>query len=161
MLPGHARLLPARSSQPGRRVTALVRAFARKRSRPMPAVLAPPVSTGSTVPHGNGTAPPGASDLSATVMAISPPMAADLLKGRLANRPLNKTQVRRIIDDIRQGRWRLNGESIILDHDLHVLDGQHRLQAISEAGITVEALVVVGADPQVIPSIDQGSRRNG
>lgn len=115
-------------------------------------------------PHSNGvvTQPaPGAEDISAELMCITPKIAHDLLKNALPNRPLSKARVRALIDDLRNGRWRTNGESIIFDSNLQLLDGQHRLMAVVESGISITALVVVGVPPTAMPSIDQGRSKGG
>ena len=99
-------------------------------------------------------------DISAELMHITPEMARDLLTNALPNRPVSKARVRALIDDLRMGRWQTNGESIILDASLRLLDGQHRLQAVAESGIAITALVAVGVDPGSMPTIDQGARRS-
>jgi hypothetical protein len=88
-------------------------------------------------------------------------MAAELLRSRPANRPVSKARVRALIEDLRTGRWRLNGESIILTEDMRLIDGQHRLMACAESGIAITALVAVGASADDMPSIDQGKSRSG
>jgi hypothetical protein len=113
----------------------------------------------------NGTLPvavavPAEGDLSAMVMDISPQMAAQLLTHRLQNRPLNRGHVRRLAQVIRAGQWRCNGESLVLTEHMQVIDGQHRLAAIRDAGVTVRCLVVVGADPQAMSTIDTGRARS-
>jgi hypothetical protein len=83
-------------------------------------------------------------------------MASDLLRNRLPNRPISKARIRALIDDLRSGRWTLNGESIILDQDLRLLDGQHRLMACAESGVDLVCFVVIGVAADALPSIDQG-----
>lgn len=113
----------------------------------------------------NGTtataeAPPGA-DVSGQLMQISPEMASELLKRRLPNRPVSKARIRVMITDMREGRWVFNGEPIILSEDLALIDGQHRLMAVAEAGVTVPMMVIVGigTSADVLMSIDQGQRK--
>ena len=100
-------------------------------------------------------------DISAELMRVTPEMARDLLKHALPNRPVSKARVRALIDDLRMGRWQTNGESIILDASLRLLDGQHRLMAVAESGMAITALVVVGVPPAAMPSIDQGRSKGG
>ena len=100
-------------------------------------------------------------DISAELMRITPEVARDLLKNALPNRPISKARVRALMDDLRSGRWQTNGESIILDSNLRLLDGQHRLMAVAESGIAITALVVVGVAPAAMPSIDQGRSKGG
>ena len=110
----------------------------------------------------NGTAPASSCpELQAQLWHITPEVARELLKNARPNRALSKARVRVLIADIRAGRWRVNGESIILDQDLRMIDGQHRCAAIAEAGITVDVLVVVGVSPDVAMSIDQGRAKVG
>jgi hypothetical protein len=112
--------------------------------------------------NGVGTQPASPpDDISAELMRITPEVARDLLKNALPNRPISKARVRALIEDLRRGRWQTNGESIILDASLRLLDGQHRLMAVAESGIAITALVVVGVAPAAMPSIDQGRSKGG
>jgi hypothetical protein len=94
-------------------------------------------------------------------MVITPAMALELLKHRPPNRPLSKTRVRAMIDDMRAGRWAINGEPIILTENLALVDGQHRLQACWEAGVPLTTMVIVGVNQAVMPTIDQGTAKTG
>lgn len=100
-------------------------------------------------------------EISAQLMTITPQMAAELLRNRPANRPIAKARIRAMMEDMRAGRWSTNGESIILDAELRLLDGQHRLLAVQESGVTITALVAVGVEGSAMPTIDQGARRSG
>lgn len=121
------------------------------------------MATLATLPHTavNGTTSPLAQDITAQRMAITPAMAAELLKDRPPNRPISKTRVRLMIEDMRSGRWVDNGEPLILTEDLQVLDGQHRLQAVMDSGCTITFLAVVGVPHAAMGSIDQGRARSG
>lgn len=94
----------------------------------------------------------------ATKEFISPARAREMLDRtkRLGfeNRKPNLNHVERLSRELRTGAWRLNGESIILDPDGAVLDGQHRLLAILNTGIGAESLVVSGIPREHFPSID-------
>jgi hypothetical protein len=116
-----------------------------------------------TVPYPavNGTTAHPTQDITAQRMAITPQMAAELLKSRPPNRPISKTRVRLMIEDMRSGRWVDNGETIVLTDHLQVLDGQHRLQAVMESGCTITFLVACGVPQTAMGSIDQGTRRSG
>ena len=117
------------------------------------------MSTTMSPLHVNGMSPPAASvldDITAQLMTISPQMAADLLRNRPANRPISKQRVRLMIEDLRAGRWAINGESIVLDSELRLLDGQHRLQACMESGVNLVSLVAIGVPQSAMPTIDSG-----
>lgn len=77
------------------------------------------------------------------------------------NRPLRRRLVTRYATDMRNGRWRLNGETIKLDTDGRLLDGQHRLRAILESGCTTRMAVVRNVDPASFATMDQGVKRAG
>lgn len=57
-----------------------------------------------------------------------------LLANNKGNRPISKSRVAQLVRDIRAGDWQPNGSTITVDADGNLMDGQHRLQAIKEAG---------------------------
>lgn len=95
-------------------------------------------------------------------MEITPDFAQELLDRRHAHqRPIRPRAVKAYASDMRLGRWRVTGDAIKLDHNLQVIDGQHRLQAIVESGCAfVKVPVAVLKDADAIKSIDQGMPRS-
>lgn len=92
---------------------------------------------------------------------ITPAMAAKYLElNRLPNRHLKESHILRLARDMRHGRWRCNGESIIFDKDGNILDGQHRLHAIVRSQTTIDTYVVHGIDSDVMPTLGRGSIRS-
>jgi hypothetical protein len=118
------------------------------------------LSRNGTVAPASTSAPP-LSDLSGEVVRITPEMARQLLDHAVPNRPLSKSVVRRLIADLREGLWVCNGQPLLLGPNLELLDGRHRLQAVWEAGVTIETMVVCGVPLSLMPSIDQGRPRTG
>ena len=57
------------------------------------------------------------------------------------------------------GMWRENGEPIVFDEDGVLKDGQHRLLAILESGVSVKMLIVRGISRDVT-TFDEGSNRS-
>lgn len=57
-----------------------------------------------------------------------------LLANNKGNRPISKGRVAQLVRDIRAGNWQPNGSTITVDADGNLMDGQHRLMAIREAG---------------------------
>jgi hypothetical protein len=57
------------------------------------------------------------------------------------------------------GAWRLNGESIIFDES-SCLDGQHRLLAVVQSGVTIESVVVENIDASAFSTLDSGKARS-
>lgn len=88
---------------------------------------------------------------------ITPQQAQDLLKGK--NRHIRPTVVARYVRDMKAGNWAQNGETIKIDTNGDLLDGQHRLLAIAESGTTQELLVVRGLPPSMQETVDSGERR--
>ena len=92
-------------------------------------------------------------------MTITPEIAGKFLAKNEGNRKLRTNAVGQIAKDIREGRWCLNGDTICLDHEGYVLDGQHRLAAIVLSGTPVETLVAFDVDRAAAITIDTGMRR--
>ena len=91
---------------------------------------------------------------------ITPEKAADYLeKNTKRNRKVANRRVHLFARDMASGRWVSNGEPIIFDKSGELIDGQHRLLAIIEAGIPVKMLVVRGVPKKAFETIDQGSSR--
>lgn len=92
-------------------------------------------------------------------------MAIDWLATQVVNRPVSRVTVRRYAREMLAGRWALNGDPIRFDWDGHLIDGQHRLEALVLAGevdeeITINVFVVRGLDPAAQMTMDQGRRRD-
>ena len=94
------------------------------------------------------------------VEKITPAIATEYLRANKSNfRKLNRTVVNRYADDMRAGRWELNGEAIVFDNNGILKNGQHRLAAIIASNMTVEMTVVRGVD-QAVTAYDLNSVRN-
>jgi len=98
---------------------------------------------------------------SCEIEEITPDDAKQMLGVNHANRRLIDAGVERLKGIIERGEWMEDStDGIGLDLDGGVVNGQHRLTAIMESGITVRALVVRNVRPEVIKVIDQGLPRN-
>jgi hypothetical protein len=100
-------------------------------------------------------------EIIAEVMQITPTDAAAWLKANCKNRPVRKRHVQSLADQMKAGQWQLNGQGIVISHDEQVLDGQHRLLAIIECGLTIPSLVIYGITPEAFKTIDTGAVRSG
>ena len=68
------------------------------------------------------------------VEKITPELAREYLKKNTDNyRKLARGTVRNYAEDIKNGRWELNGETIVFAESGVLQDGQHRLAAIIQA----------------------------
>lgn len=97
----------------------------------------------------------------AEVMTITPTDATQWLRANRNNRPVRKRHVEFLAQEILNGNWQMNGQPIVIADDEQVLDGQHRLFAIIEAGKTIQSLVVYGITPDAFKTIDTGAVRTG
>lgn len=94
------------------------------------------------------------------VEQITPEMAARLLKGNTHNRAIRTRVVEKYIDMMNRGLWELTHQGIAIGIDGTILDGQHRLLAIIEAGTTVPMCVTYNVASDIFDSIDLGQTRS-
>jgi len=90
---------------------------------------------------------------------ITPAMAAKMLERNVENRPLSQRHVTFLAAEMKSGRWKFNGDTICFSGD-RLIDGQHRLWAVMESGVSIEALVVDGLDDGCFMTKDIGKRRS-
>lgn len=93
------------------------------------------------------------------VQTITPEIAVEWIKLNKYNRPISSSVINKYATVMRRGGWKLNGDSFRFDEDGYILDGQHRLYAILESGISIESLVVRGLSREVFTTIDRGNMR--
>lgn len=95
------------------------------------------------------------------IIEITPEVAIKWLeKTTIKNRSLSRRKLAQYTEEMKQNRWTLNGEAIILDKDGNVLNGQHRLTACINSRTPFKTLVVHGVDKDVMPTIDTGKARS-
>lgn len=75
---------------------------------------------------------------------ITPFWAQELLSINESNRPISWVTVERFADDMKAGRWVLNGEAIVVSDDGRLNTGQHRCLACVKAGTSFWTMVTVG-----------------
>lgn len=75
------------------------------------------------------------------------------------NRSVYQPKVDQYARDMKNGDWRLNGETIIISKSGRTMDGQHRLLAVIQSGVTIQSYVIHGVDDEVFASIGTGKPR--
>lgn len=90
---------------------------------------------------------------------ITPEVAKQMLAANSGNRTVSQANVKKIVRSMLAGDFVLNGDSIRIDSDGELLDGQHRLIACVESGVSFQSIVIRGLDRSVFRTIDQGSTR--
>lgn len=93
------------------------------------------------------------------VVTVTPQLAAEWLQANRHNRALRKRAIADYARDMAAGKWLQNGEAIKFASDGTLLDGQHRLKAVIEAGIPVVFMVVTGLPLATQETMDAGRKR--
>ncbi len=93
------------------------------------------------------------------IMSVTPEMASEWLKRNTRNRLLNPKTVAGYVDEQKSGRWRLVGDAIQFNRAGELINGQHRLTAVEESGVTCEFLVMWNCDDASKAVIDRGRSR--
>lgn len=93
-------------------------------------------------------------------MVVTPEIAGDWLASVSHNRPVSPLWVGALADRILRGEWEFNGDAIRFDAAGHLIDGQHRLLAVIQAGMPIVTLVVFGLEAPAMDTIDIGKRRS-
>lgn len=93
------------------------------------------------------------------LMTITPEIAKEWLKKNDKNRTVVPTAVSRYARDMLAGNWKVTHQGIAFAPNGRLLDGQHRLRAIVESGVTVVMNVSQGVDEDVYLAMDGGKTR--
>jgi hypothetical protein len=98
-------------------------------------------------------------DIYTSVERITPAQAERYLERNTNNRNIRPKHLDKLASDIVEGRWHMNGSSIVFNGDGTLLDGQHRLSAIVKAGVPVDMVVVRGVSKAAMATIDANITR--
>jgi hypothetical protein len=86
--------------------------------------------------------------------------ALALLEANTQNRPISQDRVRAMAHEMKAGRWLETHQGIGIDRNGAIVDGQHRLWAISDADVAIPMLIVRGLDPESRAVVDTGRARS-
>lgn len=90
---------------------------------------------------------------------LTPALANVLIDHNAGNRPIRLAKLSQYEDDIRQGRWQLNGETIIISKEGLMNNGQHRSHAVIETETAIPVLFVFGVERDSRKTVDTGANR--
>lgn len=90
---------------------------------------------------------------------ITPLKAKEMLDSSKGNRSLRRERVKEHTAAMLAGDWKLNGETIKVYEDGTLQDGHHRLTAVVESGVTIEAIIFYGLTKEAAITVDKGSAR--
>jgi hypothetical protein len=99
------------------------------------------------------------SNVSVDRRVITPEIAAKMLERNTINRPMSRIHVAFLKREMTSGKWKFNGDTIVTN-GTRLIDGQHRLRACVESGVSFETLVVEGIEQDVFDTKDIGKRRS-
>jgi hypothetical protein len=92
---------------------------------------------------------------------ITPKQAQEWLDTKnLHNRPLSQVTVNKYAQEMKAGRWKLNGEAIIFGISGNLMNGQHRLAACVKANSPFETTVTLGVKDEYFDTLDDNKPRN-
>jgi hypothetical protein len=94
------------------------------------------------------------------IETISPALAASYLRRSAGNRALKVQKVQAYARDMVAGKWQVNGEPIIFDTNMTLIDGHHRLEACIGSGMPFSSIVTRGVPPGSNLTIDMGASRS-
>lgn len=93
------------------------------------------------------------------VVDITPALAKEWLERNTHNRNLRPRVANSYAADMLAGAWAEDGQSIKFSISNVLLDGQHRLAAIAQSGVTLRMLVVSGLPDTTQDTMDTGAKR--
>ena len=89
---------------------------------------------------------------------ISPQEAEKILENNTRNRAVSKALVKKYAKMMIEGEWCSTHQSIAIDENGILVDGQHRLLACIEANVSLKTIIVRNAKQN--PYLDMGKNRN-
>lgn len=107
---------------------------------------------GDTIDAGNGVI--------IGLVDVTPELAESWLGCNKKNRNFSDETANRYTRDITKKRWPFTGDPVRFSDDWRLLDGQHRLTAITVTGITLRLLVVIGLAESTQAFMDSGTKRH-
>lgn len=91
---------------------------------------------------------------------MNPAQAQEYLSSNKGNRNIRNSWVNELIKIIKNDEWCLTHQGIAISKDGRLLDGQHRLIAISLSGVSVPISVTENCEDDTFLHIDKGVKRS-
>jgi len=99
-------------------------------------------------------------DPGSEIIDVTPGIAVEWLEANAINRNLKRSKLASYRRSIEAGRWNITGESIKFSKSGRLLDGQHRLTAVAQSGMTIKTYVVWGLEDEAQVAMDSGVPRS-
>jgi hypothetical protein len=94
------------------------------------------------------------------VVNVTPAMAAAWLKTNTVNRRFRQAHARTLAAEMISGQWRLTHQGIAFGKSGRLVDGQHRLDAIVQAGKPQPLLLFIDEPEEGFANYDRGAKRD-
>jgi hypothetical protein len=94
-----------------------------------------------------------------SVESITPERAEEYLAANRGNRNIVQAHVAAMARDIANGRWMFNAQPICFSRSGRLLNGQHRLSAVLEAGQPIEVMVMRGLPEEAFETYDKQAKK--
>ena len=95
------------------------------------------------------------------LLEVTPALAHELLELNISGqRSLSQAAVERYATDMSTYDWIFNGAAILISNENKLIDGQHRLNAIAESGVSQVLLIVRGVSTEAMQTVDTNRRRS-
>jgi hypothetical protein len=108
-----------------------------------------------------GAATKSAVDPSVAIRTVTPEDAEKwLARNHDRNRKLRPGKLREYVADMKAGRWVLSDQAISFNAAGDLINGQHRLRAVWESGVSIQSLVLWDAPDRALYVIDGAMRRS-
>ena len=93
------------------------------------------------------------------VITITPEKAKIILDNQPPQRPINNSNLSKLKEEIIRGRWLRTHQGIAFNENGHLSDGQHRLRACFETGISIEVMAHFNEPRDMFHAYDGGAVR--
>lgn len=94
-----------------------------------------------------------------TIETITPERAGEYLAANRGNRNIVQSHVAAMARDIVNGEWMFNAQPICFSRSGRLLNGQHRLSAVLEAGQPIEVMVMRGLPEEAFGTYDKQAKK--
>ena len=99
-------------------------------------------------------------NLTVKMTLVTPALAENFLTFNTKNRKVSSSQITFLSNEMRNNRFIENGESIVFDNEGQLKDGQHRLRAIVNTGLSYYIPIVRGVQKKSMATYDTGRNRS-
>jgi hypothetical protein len=93
------------------------------------------------------------------IESIGPERAEAYLALNRGNRNIVQSHVAALARDIANGHWMFNAQPICFSREGRLLNGQHRLSAVLEAGLPIEVMVMHGLPEEAFQTYDKQAKK--